>query len=1372
MMQRYVFFAFILALTTLPLSSQATRFQTSQIQPVASKVQDTKTVAIGSALASKATKSARVTDRYLIQLHDQPVAKRFRNTLHRTQKTSLLKSRSAEKYHNDLLKKQSTLVKKLRQQFPKLKVHRGYVILTNALDATISESELRQLRKRPEVKAIYPVKRRYLNLDASHKVIQSIEAWQRLGGQLESGKGIKIAVVDTGIREDNPMFHDEGMDAPVLNNSHLVAQPDYCREASGDPNFCNNKLIVARWVNPEAHGMEVYESEYLSPRGFDGHGTHVAGIATGMPINIAFNRSNLDISGVAPGSYLMVYKALFMDPFGMVYGTDTMLLEALEHAVLDGADIINNSWGGGSGEDPEASIYQEVFNNAEALGVLMVNAAGNTGHPGANINCPACIESGIAVANTTHGRFFGHAATINDLDFHVYEGDNQQLDTDISATIQLWRETQLEDLTGCASANDTLFNGGMVLVGYQPFCPLEMVAENIKAAGGDFALVYYADQFGQGTYEPLIPATSEYAIPVFGISQEVGLKLMDEYDSVAASGRNIDISAEISAGIESQFVDIMNPFSSTGPNNNPNYLKPDLAAPGTNIISAYSPDEFSFPDFPFIANTSPPPPLGQGTFAMLTGTSMAAPHVAGAAALVKQQHPQWTTSQLKSALTSTTDVDILLGADPAGPFEMGAGRLEIINALDATVHFEQVSHSDPACIGTCQFNNTITNNSEHASSWDISITFFDDATLATVYPDRLTLNPAGEAGSSANVLIKIDASIAQPDHPLYKKWLFGRITATDSLGKTQHLPVAIYANDASDEGTLLNYVRAGELTTTDLIPMTTRIRNKNLQEAPTVDIRLTENASFVAGEESINISHGETTAFEYSQDGQVLHWQGALRPGSIEIQDANPWDNFLLSDQEVAPVSCDEGCQFFNTVVEFSFAYNGESYDALTISDNGFVVPGNVGVGQFAALFNQHFPQQDNLNNIIAPFWTEFDLLDENIPNDSGSGFLRAAIRVLNETNYLIVEWDKVALFELNDEGELPPPGEEPTIPEEDNPMSEQQTTYTFQLIIEENTDNIWFHYVDIPAIPENLTIGAENNDGSIGHAYYFDGDGNNLSGLMAETGFSLKLFSQQEGRAEINYSAALQGSQPFTRADEIILQEDSIIGIDVLANDYPQTHVTATSSLTGLTPHKAIVTAALEAVNGLQTSTLTIAIPPENGQATVENGQIVYAPNADFYGEDRFTYQINDGAGIASHETEVSLLISSVNDAPEVSVAPSITILEQHSASVTANATDKENSTLTYTWTQLTGPVLNLSPVDGQLSISAPMVEEDVSATIELIVSDGEKQSTPAILTVNIRNIAESGGSLYLLIYLITLGLALRALRVQFRLKSASHSL
>src|SRR5690606_16581026 len=124
---------------------------------------------------------------------------------------------------------------------------------------------------------------------------------QMLGGQDAAGKGVNVAIIDTGIDFAHPMFADNGHD-PIAT----PVTDDYCALNAG---VCNDKIAVARYYPaPDS----VHPSEFIdSPQDYNGHGSHVAGTSAGNPVSTTFNGVALNFSGVAPGANLMIYKALY-----------------------------------------------------------------------------------------------------------------------------------------------------------------------------------------------------------------------------------------------------------------------------------------------------------------------------------------------------------------------------------------------------------------------------------------------------------------------------------------------------------------------------------------------------------------------------------------------------------------------------------------------------------------------------------------------------------------------------------------------------------------------------------------------------------------------------------------------------------------------------------------------------------------------------------------------------------------------------------------------------------------------------------------------------------------------------------------------------
>ncbi|MGB6137730.1 MAG: S8 family serine peptidase, partial [Shewanella sp.] len=254
-----------------------------------------------------------------------------------------VQSAPAQDYASFLATEQAAFSKALSKVASNAKVERQFKTLFNGVTIVGQGLTVEQIMAIPGVISVYPETMYDISMDASHEIINSQAMWNAVEGMENAGKGMRVAIIDSGIRPENPMFSGEGFEAPT----DMMPTDDYC--STVDSSFCNDKLIVARWSQPT---FEVCADEYMSPLGLGGHGTHVAGTAVGNKVDITYEDVDVTLSGVAPAAYLMAYKALYSkaDCTGGS-GSNIMLMEALEHAVNDGADVINNSWGGGAGSD-------------------------------------------------------------------------------------------------------------------------------------------------------------------------------------------------------------------------------------------------------------------------------------------------------------------------------------------------------------------------------------------------------------------------------------------------------------------------------------------------------------------------------------------------------------------------------------------------------------------------------------------------------------------------------------------------------------------------------------------------------------------------------------------------------------------------------------------------------------------------------------------------------------------------------------------------------------------------------------------------------------------------------------------------------------
>ncbi|WP_372871663.1 S8 family serine peptidase [Shewanella sp.] len=805
---------------------------------------------------------------YIVSLVDKPLARSNEARQIRTSSGSQGKlfvagrpvANEVNAYQAHLLGKQQQVLNEAALVVGQREVRHQFTNAVNGFSMSLTQDEAKRMSEIAGVASVRRAKTYELLSDAGPQLIQADKIWQGTVTQSipYQGEGVIVGIVDTGVNTDHPSFADVGGDG--YDHVNPWGAGSYVGDCTkeGFESLCNDKLIGVR-------SYDVITDNFTSGifgdtrpaigEDYQGHGSHVASTAAGNVLDdVAFSSPVAEkvsdgalikealfprISGVAPHANIVSYQVCHPSNDVFAGCPGEALIAGIEDAISDGVDVINFSIGG-QDSHPWSDDVEMAFLAAREAGISVAAAAGNSGQAGGYSEYMGAIDHAspwlLNVAATTHGR--------------DVEIETKLIDPMGGAEAPRWMEiiggaVNKESVTGmvvqaknfgdeyCASpfpvgTFDLTDSGGnpvdvIVVCRRNSLTDPNAVArsakaDNIKAGGADGMIMY-----NYGNADAIVP-TASYSLPSIHITKQewdgrydngmAGYGLSDWL--VKGTGHMLTISATaIDRVIDPAKADWLAAFSSRGPSpSTPEALIPAVAAPGVDIYAAFA-DEHPF--------TSAP---ASGDYAFLSGTSMASPHAAGSMALLKQAQPEWTATEIQSALAMTADNQVQYrrlnqatgNIGLASTYRAGTGRINVANAVQAGLIMDETADNfraaDPlnggmvhklnipqlvnfSCKPKCQWIRTVKATKDGSWSvthddvlnWhpDMNSQMKQNGVNITVSPSEFTL----EAGETQSIVIEASIMDTQEWFSNSEVELHSNLIFTESSGKSPeaHWPV-------------------------------------------------------------------------------------------------------------------------------------------------------------------------------------------------------------------------------------------------------------------------------------------------------------------------------------------------------------------------------------------------------------------------------------------------------------------------------------------------------------------------------------------------------------------------------------------------------
>lgn len=681
-----------------------------------------------------------------------------------------------------------------------LTVNYQYDTVLNGFEVSVPANEIPQLANISGVSSIYPNSTWYAlpeetvtetsnrNDNAPLEQIHANWAWD----QGYTGTGLKVGVIDTGV----DYYH-----------------PDIAAAYKGGyDSFYNDDDPY------EEVPLTVEEDPYGTGYAGTSHGTHVSGTIIGQYAATG----DIAQKGVASGADLYVYKVLGrnLDDPSTSSGSSAQVIDGIERAVKDGMDVINLSLGSDSEKDVN-SPDSIAINNAVLSGVVAVIANGNSGTNGYfSLGSPAVSQLAISVGAVTSpikafsGQFKTEIAgsvtsvtyaTYQDFQVMAYELGNDDF-ASIIGTDPV--PVVYADLGAEEDYPEGDISGSIVLVSRGELAFVDKIA--IAKARGAKAVVVFngnSDADSNAILDEFISGRDGFINSNLGD----GYDYIPTFDIKGTTGRELARAILANDGNPVYFTfgseyhqtltegDEVTYFSSLGPNVDGNLsIKPDIVAPGDGVLSTY--------------------PAYGGDYSQAyhrsSGTSMATPHAAGLALLIKQAHPEYSPFDIRAALANTAD-QLLYNGAPEDLYVQGPGRANVENAIKTPALLEAlepitildknyvpqsiINYNPSTSFGTLvpgssasqtlQLKNISGNDVTYSASvvWN-----YDDLNNVTAALDQSTVTASAHSASTFNLKVNVAAD-TEP------QLLQGNVVLEAAGQPTLHLPFAINVDETAEQ---------------------------------------------------------------------------------------------------------------------------------------------------------------------------------------------------------------------------------------------------------------------------------------------------------------------------------------------------------------------------------------------------------------------------------------------------------------------------------------------------------------------------------------------------------------------------------------------